>query len=284
MVPASSLTAAADEISPLAQKAPPFTPTTTVDAVVATAGGTTTICPSPDPATYHRSKKTLLTNEIVVHANIRAEVGNAFPRRRQLPNLRSFAQGRLGSAGDDCLRALRHPAGSGCGRFRSRRRLATAGGSSLRAPPRSLRLTPRIGEPDDRPALLRSILSILVYHCRHNSSNILSVRENPQATSYTRRRHVFALCPGDRKILWPPTPGNLQHSRRRLPELGRRHPSPGGRTCPTQLHSKIIRHPLSPTIVPNFLFLVAGAASCEGPSSVPPIGFFPRRSAASSPG
>jgi hypothetical protein len=57
MVPASFLTAAANEISPLAQKALPFIPTTAVDAVVATAGGTTTICPSPDPATHHRSKK-----------------------------------------------------------------------------------------------------------------------------------------------------------------------------------------------------------------------------------
>jgi hypothetical protein len=158
------------------------------------------------------------------------------------------------------------------------------GGSSLRATPRFLRLTPRIGEPDNRPALLRSVLTILVHHCRHNSSNIPSVRENPQATSYTRRRHVFALRPGDRKIFWPWTPGNLQHSCRRLPELGRRHPSPGGRTCPHQLQSKIIRHPHSPTIVPNFVFLAAEAASCEGPSSVPPIGFFPRRSAASSPG
>src|SRR5699024_861739 len=127
MVPASSLTVAADEISPLAQKAPPFTPTTAVNAVVATAGGTTTICPSPDPATYHRSKKNL-TDEIVVHANIRGEVGNAFPQRRQLPDLRSFARGRLGSAGDDGLRALRHLAGSGCGRLPSQRRLATTGG------------------------------------------------------------------------------------------------------------------------------------------------------------
>eukprot|EP00267_Zea_mays_P054485 XP_020407725.1 vegetative cell wall protein gp1-like [Zea mays] len=54
MVPASSLTAAADKISPLAQKASPFTPATAVDVVVATADGTTTICPSPDPATHHR--------------------------------------------------------------------------------------------------------------------------------------------------------------------------------------------------------------------------------------
>jgi hypothetical protein len=142
-VPALSLTTAADEISPLAQKAPPFTPTTAVDTVVATAGGTTTICPSPDPAPYHRSEKTLLTNEIVVHANIRAEVGNAFPRRRQLPNLRSFARGRLGSAGDDCLRALRHLAGSGRSRFRSRRRWLPPGAATF-ALPRAL-FASRIG-------------------------------------------------------------------------------------------------------------------------------------------
>jgi hypothetical protein len=49
--------AEAAEISPPALKAPPFTPNAAVDAVVATAGGTTTSCPSPDPATYHQSKK-----------------------------------------------------------------------------------------------------------------------------------------------------------------------------------------------------------------------------------
>jgi hypothetical protein len=187
-----------------------------------------------------------LTNKIVLHANVRAEVGNTFPWRRQLPCFRSFARGRLGSASDGSHRALRCLAGSGHARFRSRRRLATAGGSSLRAPSCFLRLTPRIGEPDNRPTLLRSVLTILVHHCRHNNNNIPSVRENPQATSYTRRRHVFALRLGDQKILWPSTPGNLQHSRRRVPELGRRHPSPGGRTCPHQLNSKIIRHPHSP--------------------------------------
>jgi hypothetical protein len=112
--------------------------------------------------------------------------------------------------------------------------------------PHSLRLTPKICDPDNCPTLLRNVLMVLVHHCRHNSSNILSVRENPQATSYTRRRHVFALRPGDQNILWPSTPGNLQHSCRGLPELGRRHPSPGGRTCPHQLHSKIIRHPQFP--------------------------------------
>jgi hypothetical protein len=77
-VPASSLTAVAAEISPPALKVPPFTPSTVVDVVVATAGGTTTSCPSPDPATYHQLKK--LTDKIVVHANICAEIGNAFPR------------------------------------------------------------------------------------------------------------------------------------------------------------------------------------------------------------
>jgi hypothetical protein len=52
-VPALSLTAATAEISPPALRALPFTPGTAADTMVATAGGTTTSCPSPDPATYH---------------------------------------------------------------------------------------------------------------------------------------------------------------------------------------------------------------------------------------
>jgi hypothetical protein len=109
-------------------------------------------------------------------------------------------------------------------------------------------------------------------------------KENLQSTNYTRRRHVFALCPGDRKILWPSTLGNLQHSRRRLPELVRRHPPPGAVHVSINSTTKLSDTLFFPTMIPNFLFLVTGAASCDGPSSVPPIGFFPRRSAASSPG
>jgi hypothetical protein len=117
------MTAVTAEISPPALKALPFTPSTTVDVVVATAGGTTTSCPSPDPATYHQSKK--LTNEIVVHANICAEVGNAFPRRWQFPDLRSSVRGRLGFADAGRLRALRHLAGPRGGRLRSQRPTGT---------------------------------------------------------------------------------------------------------------------------------------------------------------
>jgi hypothetical protein len=162
-------------------------------------------------------------------------------------------------------------------------RPASAGCRRGRQPSRSLRFTPRIGEPDDRPALLRSILAILVHHCRHKSSNIPSVRENPQSTSHTRRRHVFALSPGDRKILWPPTPvtSNIcaEDSRSSSEDIL----PPGPHMSPSTPQQNY-QTPLSPTIVPNFLFLVAGAATYEVPSSVPPIGFFPRRSAASSPG
>jgi hypothetical protein len=53
---------------------------------------------------------------------------------------------------------------------------------------------------------------------------------------------------------------------------------------PINSTTKLSDTPFSPTIVPNFYFLAAGAASCDGPSSVPPIGFFLQRSAASSPG
>jgi hypothetical protein len=87
-VPASSLTAVAADTSPPALEAPPFTPKNAAGAVAATAGETATSCPSPDPATYHWSKKNLI-DEIVVHVNICAEVGNTLPRRRQLPDLRS---------------------------------------------------------------------------------------------------------------------------------------------------------------------------------------------------
>jgi hypothetical protein len=198
--------------------------------------------PFARPCTYHRSKKTKkLTNEIVVHANICVKVGNAFPRRRLLPDLCSSFQGGLGSASAGRLCALRQLARSGRGRPRSQRRLATVGDGSLRTPPRSLR--PSLREPDDCPALLRSILAILVHHCRHNSSNIPSVRKHSQVMSHARCKKVFASRAGDRNILRPSTPGNLQHPRRRLPELGRRHPSPRGRACPHQLHSKTIGDP-----------------------------------------
>jgi hypothetical protein len=169
------------------------------------------------------------------------------------------------------------------GRFRSRHRFATARGSSLRAPPCLFHLTHRIHDPDDRPAFLRSVLTVPLHHCRYNSSTIPPIRKNLQVASHARRKEVFASRAGDQNILGPSTPGNLQHSRRRLSELGRRHPSPEGCARPHQIHSKTIRDPHSPTAVPNFLFLVVGAASCEGPSSVTPTGFFPRQSAASSP-
>jgi hypothetical protein len=170
------------------------------------------------------------------------------------------------------------------GRFRSRHRFATARGSSLRAPPRLLRLTHRIRDPDDRPAFLRSVLTIPLHHCRYNNSNIPSVRKNLQVTSHARRKEVFASRAGDRNILGPSTPGNLQHSRRRLPELGRRHPSPEGYAHPHQLHSKTIGDPPIPHCSTYFSLLSGWAASCEGPSSVTATGLFPRRSTASSPG
>jgi hypothetical protein len=182
-----------------------------------------------------------LTSEIIFHPNISAEIGNALPRRRQFSGLRGSGRGRLGSADAGCLHDIRHLAGPRAGRLRRQRRLATAGGGSLRGPPRLLR--PSLGQPDDRPALLRSFVTILIHHCLHNSSNIPSIRKHSQVTNHARCKKVFAGRAGDRNVLRPPTPGNLQHPRRRLPELGRRHPSPRGRACPHQLHSKTIGDP-----------------------------------------
>jgi hypothetical protein len=138
MEPATSLVAAANGISPLAQKAAhgssatPFPPATNAGSAVAAEGGTTTNCSSTDPVTNHRSKK--LTNKIILDTDVRAEVTNTPPRRRQLPSLRGSARGRLGSARGGSLRTRRHLAGSGRGRLNSRHRLATAGAAAFVLP------------------------------------------------------------------------------------------------------------------------------------------------------
>jgi hypothetical protein len=205
----------------------------------------------PHPTLQHISGQKKLT-KIILNTNIRAEVSNTSTRRRQLrgrwhlPSLRGSTRGRLGFARGCSLRARRCLAGPDGSRFRSRHRLATAGGSSLRAPPRPFRLVHGIYHPDDRPALLRSVLTVLVHHCRHNSSNIPSVRKHPQVMSHARHKKVFASHVGDQNVLGLPTPGNLQHPRRRLLELGRRHPSPEGCARPHQLHSKTIGDPQFP--------------------------------------
>jgi hypothetical protein len=154
--------------SPLATRMPP-------------KAGQQPIAPHPilQHITGQRTRKKALTNKIILDTDVRAEVGNTSLRRRQLPSFRRSARGRLGSASGDSLHAHRRLAGSRDSRFRSRHRLATVvGSSSLHAPPRPLRLTHRIREPDDRPALLRCVLTVLVHHCRHNNNNILSVRKN----------------------------------------------------------------------------------------------------------
>jgi hypothetical protein len=114
--------------------------------------------------------------------------------------------------------------------------------------PAPFRLAHRIRDPDDRPTFLRSVLTVPLHHCRYNSSNIPSVRKNLQVTNHARRKEVFASRAGDRNILGPSTPGNLQHSRRRLLELGRRHPSPRGCARSHQLHSKTIGDPPVPPL------------------------------------
>jgi hypothetical protein len=133
-------------------------------------------------------------------------------------------------------------------------------GSGLRASPRPLCLADRVPDPCERPALLRRILTIFVHHCRYNNSNIPSIRKNLHLTGQTRRKYVLAGHPGNWNVTWPSTPGNFQHSRRRLPELGRRHPSPEGRTSTHQLHGKAIRDPQPPN-GSTYFYLLSGQGS-----------------------
>jgi hypothetical protein len=196
----------------------------------------------PRPTLQHVSGQKKLTTQIILDTDICVEVSNTLPRRRQLRGRRSTRE-RLGSASGRSLLACRRFVAPGRSRFHSRHQLATAGGCNLRASSCPLCLVHGIDHPDDRPALLRSILMVLVHHCRHNSSNIPPIRTHSQVTSHATRKEVFASHMGDRNVLGPSTPGNLQHPRRRLPKLGRRHPSPRGRACPHQLHSKTIGDP-----------------------------------------
>jgi hypothetical protein len=163
-------------------------------------------------------------------------------------SLRSIrlSRGRLARARSGSPRTHRRLARPEDGTLHGRWWLAAARGGGLRASPRPLHLAHRVPDPSDCPALPRRILTILVHHRRYNSSNIPSIRKNLQLTGHTRRKYVLAGRMGNRNVPWPSTPGNLQHSRRRLPELGRGHPSPEGRASPHQLHCKTVRDPQPP--------------------------------------
>jgi hypothetical protein len=129
------------------------------------------------------------------------------------------------------------------------------------APPRA-RFTSRIGSPTlvTATALPRRILMILVHHCRYNCRYIPSVRKNLQLTGHTRCKYVLAGRTVNRNVPWPSTLGNLQHSRRRLPELGRRHPSLEGCASTHQLHSKTFRDP-QPSHYSTYFSLLSGWGS-----------------------
>jgi hypothetical protein len=120
------------------------------------------------------------------------------------------------------------------------------------APPRLLRFAERVPDPSDRPALPRRVLTIPLHHYQYNSSNIPPIRKNLQLTRHTRRKYVFTGRAGDRNVPWPLTPGNLQHSRRRLPELGRRHPSPTAAQVPINSTAKRSETPPIPPM--QYLF------------------------------
>jgi hypothetical protein len=152
----------------------------------------------PHPTLQHLSGKKKLTNKIILDIDIHAEVSNTSPRGGQLLSFRRSAQGRPASASGGSLRARRRLAGSRGSCFCRRHRLATAGGSSLRTPPRTLRLARRICHPDDGLALLHSLLTVLVHHYRHNSSNIVSVWKHLQVACHAGRIEVFASRAGDR--------------------------------------------------------------------------------------
>jgi hypothetical protein len=198
--------------------------------------------PRPTLQRVNRLKKTYiyiyrLTPKIIIHINLGAEVGNAFARQWQRPSrLRSLrhSAGRRhhlrqsgASGAHHCLRHLARCRGA---RLRRQRRFASAGGCSLRRSPLPFR--PGFVNPHSRLAFLRRPLAILVHHCPNNMTDISPVRKNSPPMNHTRCKTVLLSRAGDRNVSRPTTPGNPQHPSRRLPELGRRHPFPRGRTRP----------------------------------------------------
>jgi hypothetical protein len=188
---ATPFAAAAEVISPPVQnldhgssEAPtsPFVPVAAAIGPADTTTGTKASCPDSAPTPYSsqkhriRQKKNSPTgarpvwasnmatpHQVVVHGKLH---GDSFsPRHRRL----SSARWRGG------------PPLSG---RRGRRRHTDVGGGGLYAWPRHLHLTPWDRQPNVSPTLLPlRILAILLHHCRYNSTNIPSIRENLHVTS-----------------------------------------------------------------------------------------------------
>jgi hypothetical protein len=126
-------------------------------------------------------------------------------------------------------------------------------------PPHPLGLAERIPDPNDRSSLLCSVLTTLLHHCRHNSSNIPSVWENLQVTSHTRRKYVFASCAGDRNILWPSTPVTFSIRAEDSRSSGEDILPPGAAHVPINSTTKLSETPTPPL---QYLFsLLSGRGS-----------------------
>jgi hypothetical protein len=126
-------------------------------------------------------------------------------------------------------------------------------------PPPPLGLAERIPDPNDRSSLLCSVLTTLLHHCRHNSSNIPSVWENLQVTSHTRRKYVFASCAGDRNILWPSTPVTFSIRAEDSRSSGEDILPPGAAHVPINSTTKLSETPTPPL---QYLFsLLSGRGS-----------------------
>jgi hypothetical protein len=126
-------------------------------------------------------------------------------------------------------------------------------------PPPPPGLAERIPDPNDRSSLLCSVLTTLLHHCRHNSSNIPSVWENLQVTSHTRRKYVFASCAGDRNILWPSTPVTFSIRAEDSRSSGEDILPPGAAHVPINSTTKLSETPTPPL---QYLFsLLSGRGS-----------------------
>jgi hypothetical protein len=153
-------------------------------------------------------------------------------------------------------RRLRHP--PGCRRHCMRGH-GSSRGRPLHAGTWRLLVATRVHQPKRSLSLVpQGLLTIFFRHCRHNNTNLSSIRKNFKFTSQTRRKVTFASGPGNRVFFMPLTPGHLQHSRRWFSEVGRSHDVPRPSARPRQLLNKTprgLRTPMPSTYLsPLFSF------------------------------
>jgi hypothetical protein len=154
---------------------PPLSTVATAAGPAATAAGTTASCSYSAPTPWSSQKRRLRSKKLTNRSQSHVGVEHCDPAHKVI--VHGKLHGDFGAHHHSLSSARwRGRPSLMCGQ--GRRRHAVVGGGRLHTRLCHLRLTPRFHQPGERPTLPRHVLAILLHHCRYNSTNILSTREN----------------------------------------------------------------------------------------------------------